>query len=69
MAFNDCAWNNTAANFIKTQDLVKALLGGERWRWEGRSAPSLGRRGERPVTALQRGIVLRDERDPENGNY
>lgn len=63
MAFNDHAWNNTSANFIKAQGLVKALLG-----WGG-SAPSLGRRGERPVTALQRGIVLRDESNPENGNY
>lgn len=41
---------------------MKALLGGV-------PPPSLRRRAERPATALQRGIVLRDERDPAKGNY
>lgn len=41
---------------------MKALLGAGR-------TPSLRRRAERPATALQKGIVLRDERDPAKGNY
>lgn len=58
--FNDCTWNNTSAHFTKSTSPCEGI---------DRTCPQALEGGVRGQQAPQRGTGLRDERDPEKGNY